>query len=340
MSNSSASMIADSVARLLAELGHPTESEFASAWQRVTELGLTGLLVPEESGGFGGTWRDLLEVQLQVGRAACPLPLGEAVFASWACAVTGLTPLEGLGSVAFECRGVCKGSTFSGVFRNVPWGRHAAWIIGMTSDGRWMRLRTNHAKAAETLRLANLAGEPRDTLTFETAPCDMSSPRDPSPRIEEYGVLVRLGQISGALQAALAMTTEYVKSRLQFGKPIASFQAVQQQLAVFAGEVTAAGCAARAACLSVDHHGFTRESRYAMAAAKIRANLAIGIATATAHQLHGAIGFTADYPLHPLTRRLWSWRTELGNDRFWAARLGDQVAKRGAAMLWHDIVST
>jgi len=325
---------------MLAQLGRPGESEFASAWQRVTDLGLNGLLIPEESGGFGGTWRDLFDVQLEVGRTACPLPLGEAVFATWASAIAGLPPLEGLGSVAFDCRGVCDGSTFCGVVRNVPWGRYAAWIIGMTSDGRWLRLPTSHAKAADTLTLSNLAGEPRDTLTFETAPCDMSSHRDPGLRIEEYGVLVRLGQTCGALGATLAMTTEYVKSRVQFGKPIGSFQAVQQRLAVFAGEVSAAGCAARAACVSVDLHGCARESRYAIAAAKIRANLAIGIATAAAHQLHGAIGFTADCPLHPLTRRLWSWRTELGNDRYWAARLGEQVAKRGAARLWHDMVST
>jgi len=338
MSSSAAILIADSLARLLAEPGLTGQSDFASAWQRVNDLGLTGLLIPEESGGFGGTWRDLFDVQLEVGRTACPLPVGEAVLASWACAIAGFPPLEGLGSVAFECRGVREGVMFSGVFRNVPCGRNAAWIIGMTSDGGWIRLRASDAKSID--RLSNLADEPRDTLTFENVPCDTCSRGDPSARIEEYGVLVRLGQISGALSAALAMTTEHAKSRIQFGKPLGSFQAVQQQLAVFAEEVSAAGCAARAACASVDHHGPTRESGYAIAAAKIRANLAIGVATAAAHQLHGAIGFTADYPLHCLTRRLWSWRTELGNDRFWAARLGRQLAKRGAALLWHDMVDT
>jgi len=208
----------------------------------------------------------------------------------------------------------------------------------MTSDGRWMRLRTSDAKAID--RLVNLAGEPRDTLTFENAPCETSSRSDANARIEEYGVLVRLGQISGALEASLAMTIEHVKSRMQFGKTLGSFQAVQQQLAVFAEEVSAMGCAARAASVSVDRHGVTRESRYAIAAAKIRANLAIGVATSAAHQLHGAMGFTGDYPLHPLTRRLWSWRTELGNDRYWAARLGSHLAKRGAALLWQDLVNT
>ena len=92
------------------------------------------------------------------------------------------------------------------------------------------------------------------------------------------------------------------------------------------------------ACLRADETS-PGEAWFAVASAKWRANHAIGVTTQAVHQLHGAIGFTHEYPLHPLTRRLWSWRTEAGNDRYWAARLGAYMAERGADNAWSDIVA-
>ena len=74
-----------------------------------------------------------------------------------------------------------------------------------------------------------------------------------------------------------------------------------------------------------------------IAAAKLRANQAIGVATATAHQVHGAIGFTWEFPLRHATQRLWSWRSEYGNDRFWSEQLGRTVIARGADTFWTDL---
>jgi len=333
MSTPGHSLVADSVSRLLHGVGVAAD-DFDATWSKVTQLSLETLLIAESAGGFGGTWRDLFEAQREIGRAASFLPLGEAILASRARSIAGFASLQGFGSIAFECRGSLEKSTFCGTLSNIPWGRRAAWVICMSADGRWIQLPTAPAQLFESV---NLAGEPRDTLTFADTPCQLSPLQETGLRIGELGVLMRLGQISGALETALAMTTEHVRSRIQFGKPIGSFQAVQQQLAVFAGEVSAASCAARAACATLDQDCSTDVCGYVVAAAKIRANMAIGVATATAHQLHGAIGFTEEYHLHRLTRRLWSWRTELGNDRYWAARLGAYVAGRGADSLWSDV---
>jgi acyl-CoA dehydrogenase len=62
------------------------------------------------------------------------------------------------------------------------------------------------------------------------------------------------------------------------------------------------------------------------------------VGAATAHQVHGAIGFTQEYPLHRFTRRLIAWRAEFGTDRFWAERLGRQVAAIGADSVWSELV--
>ncbi|MEX2520284.1 MAG: acyl-CoA dehydrogenase family protein, partial [Paracoccaceae bacterium] len=69
-------------------------------------------------------------------------------------------------------------------------------------------------------------------------------------------------------------------------------------------------------------------------AAKLRASEAAGMVAAIAHQTHGAIGFTQEYRLHPLTRRLWAWRDEYGSEGFWAERLGAAGAAAGADRFW------
>ena len=93
-------------------------------------------------------------------------------------------------------------------------------------------------------------------------------------------------------------------------------------------------CAAGAACLSLDTAG---DTELAIACAKLRANRAVHQATSIAHQMHGAIGFTREHALHHFTQRLWAWRSEFGNDRYWAGRLGREVARAGAQALWPRI---
>jgi alkylation response protein AidB-like acyl-CoA dehydrogenase len=142
-------------------------------------------------------------------------------------------------------------------------------------------------------------------------------------------------QIAGALDAALALSVGYVNERLQFGRPLGKFQAVQQNLASFACEAAAANCAAMGAAQALDRG----EAHFEIAAAKLRANRAVEIGTTVAHQVHGAIGFTQEYGLHPLTRRLWQWRSEFGNDAYWSRELGSKVVAAGAEAFWPDLTA-
>jgi acyl-CoA dehydrogenase len=110
---------------------------------------------------------------------------------------------------------------------------------------------------------------------------------------------------------------------------------VQQNLALFAGEAAAANCAAVGAAQALDQG----QGDFAVAAAKLRANRAVGTGTAIAHQVHGAIGFTQEYHLHPLSRRLWSWRSEFGGDSQWASVLGERIVRAGADRFWAEITA-
>jgi acyl-CoA dehydrogenase len=147
--------------------------------------------------------------------------------------------------------------------------------------------------------------------------------------------LARVAQMAGALDAALAMSVGYVNERQQFGRPLAKFQAVQQSLASFACEAAAANCAAMGAAQAM----IRGSAPFEIAAAKLRANRAVGVGTALAHQVHGAIGFTEEYALHPLTRRLWAWRSEFGGDSHWSAVLGAPIVAAGGDRFWADLTA-
>jgi acyl-CoA dehydrogenase len=176
----------------------------------------------------------------------------------------------------------------------------------------------------------NVAGEPCGSATLENVAAQAVS-----GDVFALGALARTAQIAGALDAALAMSVEYANQREQFGRALGKFQAVQQNLATFACEAAAANCAS----IGVAQAMARGEAPYEIAAAKLRAGRAVGVGAALAHQVHGAIGFTQDYALHPITRRLWAWRSEFGNDAYWSALLGQHIIARGADSFWADITA-
>jgi alkylation response protein AidB-like acyl-CoA dehydrogenase len=148
-----------------------------------------------------------------------------------------------------------------------------------------------------------------------------------------YAAMMVAAKMAGALNAALDLSVQYTRERHQFGKPLASFQAIQQQLAVFAEEAAAADMAAASAFRAADRG----DAWFEIACAKLRANQAARISTGIAHQVHGAMGFTAEYRLQHLTKRLWAWGSEHGNERHWADRIGARIATRGPVNFWPDM---
>jgi hypothetical protein len=148
-----------------------------------------------------------------------------------------------------------------------------------------------------------------------------------------YSAMMLAAKMAGALNAALELSVQYTRERQQFGKPLGSFQAIQQQLAVFAEEAAVVDMAAAAAFRAADRG----DAAFEIACAKLRANQAARISTGIAHQVHGAMGFTAEYRLNHLTRRLWKWGSEHGNERYWADRIGAQIAARGPQNFWPDL---
>jgi acyl-CoA dehydrogenase len=320
--NEQQQMLADMADRLFAELGH--KATLAQHWRQIVDSGLTGLLVSEPDGGFGGRWADALLVFRLAGYHALSLPLVEAAVAA---KLSG--DPEGLGSLAMRGDGVVEDGRFTGTIAGIPWGRDADYVIAPAPEAGAILLRRGDVSVREG---CSIAGEPRDTWVANSVGCVVS----PDIDVATIGAFARVAQSAGALDAALALAVGHVNDRKQFGRPLAKFQAVQQSLATLACEAAAVNCAAVAAAATMD----AGDASYGVAAAKARAGQAIGIATAIAHQVHGAIGFTKEYGLHPLTRRLWCWRSEFGGDAHWASVLGARIAAAGPARFWPDMTET
>ena len=318
--------------------------EFPQAlWRALAQAGYRTALVPESAGGAGLEMSDALSLLLSAGRHALPAPLAETMLAGWLLSAAGLQMPEGPLTVAPVREGERliarrEGAAWriEGTATRVPWASQCAAVVAVAEgDGNGVVALVATADCALN-KGHNVAGEPRDDLVFSGA---KSLQAGESPMaigtLRALGAVIRSAQMAGALQSVLEMTVQYVQERVQFGRPIGRFQAVQQNLAVLAGQTAAATAAAEAA---IEAAARDLDSP-TVAAAKIRAGEAAGIGAAIAHQMHGAIGFTQEHRLHHSTRRLWSWRDEFGNEAYWAQRLGGAVAAAGADRVWQGITA-
>jgi len=323
-----------------ARRGHDGDAGFdANAWAELQQAGFALAMLDEEHGGVGVI--NAFVIARLAGQHAVSLPLAESMAANRLLSAAGIELPGGpvsLAQVPARLERVPGGWRLLGTAARVPWGRCSGLVLAAT-DGARRYLAHLPVGQLSFKHGTNLAGEPRDDALIDhavgaaqVAPMPVGLGEDP---VLAIGAALRTAQIAGAAQAALALTVGYARERKQFGRAIGSFQAVQQLLAVMATQAAAARVAADlAAHAAVDGLDACR-----IGIAKARASEAAGAIAATAHQVHGAIGFTRDYALHPLTHRLWSWRDEFGADAQWAVAIGRRLAGAGGERLWQELAA-
>lgn len=292
-------------------------------WAEIEEMGLPLALLSEEQGGFGLSAAEAGEALRMLGSFAVPLPVAETMAANRLLAQAGLPLADGAASPARGDDLSVRDGRWTGTVARVPWADHLDCLALAVGDtlyrvprSGWTIADTGHA----------LTGHPRDTIALDWA-ADASAPL-PHDALAE-GATVRAFQIAGALEAALDLTLEHTGTRVQFGKPLSKFQAVQHELAKLAGELA---CATAAADLAAE--ALARGDIAGVAAGTLRAREAAGNGAAIATQLHGAIGFTREHRLHLYTTALWSWRDEFGGQVHWARLLGKVALDAGAEGYW------
>jgi alkylation response protein AidB-like acyl-CoA dehydrogenase len=322
----------------------------AALWTRIADLGWPGLLVPEEYGGLGLGLVDMTVVMEEMGKIPLPGPFfSSAVLATLAAIRLGATDLLAdlasgakRGTVAIEETGV-SGDPLDGVATTAVaagdgWRLDGAKPVvtdGATAD--WIIVVAREASGdlgAHLVEDAGVVAVPGLDPTRSLARLELSgtTARRLGPDGDQRAILARVmddaavmlaAELVGASEAATDLAAEYSKIRVQFGRPIGTFQAVKHIAAEMVQDLTLARVGTHYAAWASDTDAPDRETAAAMAKSWV-AEAAIHV-TSSCIQVHGAVGFTWECPAHYYYKRAKASDLVLGRQGWQRARVADLI---------------
>lgn len=291
-------------------------------WKALQDTGLARLTSAQDQGAGPA---ELAVVLYGLARHCAAVPLAETdLLAGWlAGSVQAYTPPAAPLTAALA-EGTIRNARLTGTATRVPWTRAASTLTLIIHTEESDYLAVVDPSRVSIDDGVNLAGEPRDDVTFdlsvdEVHPLEQAIGHEFACR----GAWARCVQVVGTLDAAVSSSVAHCRERVQFGRPLSRIQSVQQTLAAMAGEVERARAAATLAVAAAVEFGFdSGQTEYAVAVAKTILGPVVGTVTTCAHQLHGAIGTSIEHPLWLSTLRARSWVDEFGGTGHHARRLG------------------
>ena len=253
-----------------------------SLWRLLCEqVGAAALVVPEDLGGAGGELADAAAVLTELGRALVPTPLLGTTLAELALlaadepdtdTLEALAAGESIGAVVFDAGFVVNGDI-------------ADVVLG-ASDGRLTRWTEFTAAPAVTM-------DPTRRLAAIT-PTD-TAPLGADPGLADIAALLLAAEAVGAAGRCLELTVEYTKERVQFGRPIGSFQALKHRMADMYVQVQTAS--------AVVDEALADPSPTSAALAHVSAIEALRDVAGEAVQMHGGIAITAEHDIQLYFKR-------------------------------------
>jgi len=307
----------------------------AALWQGLLDLGVPGLMVPQQYGGSGLGMLDAVVAAEQLGAAAAPVPfagcvvmatlallqagseaqrrqwlpriaLGEARIAvGFATALSGQT-----GSAEF----ILEDGRLSGRIDAMFEADAATHLLLYLADGRGAlvdasaaRIETR-ASVDATRRISRVVLQAAPAQTLEAVPGDALRA---AIRVLDAGRLALAGDTLGASQTMLDRSVAYAKERVQFGRPIGSFQGVKYMCADMVTQLEP--CRALAWHAAVGHQTGSAEARVAALQAKAHIGDVAREVSRMAVEVHGGVGFTNLLGMPYWFRRIAFNRQMLGN---------------------------
>ena len=283
----------------------------AALWDAVAGAGFLALMAPESEGGADLSLAELFPVLSHFGHYTVPMPVAQTIVARALLASQMIMP-EGMITLASAFRRETGGGITCAF---TPYGLLADFVLACDGDALLLLPCAAARRQATGVNRSLTA-----TLTWPDASSAARAPRG-GALLPAFGAALHAALLSGAMSRVFEMTLQYCNDRMQFGKSLGKFQAVQHQLSVMAEHTAAASMAAEAAFQGSGK----APSLLAAAMAKSRTSEAAVLVASTAHALHGAIGVTEEYDLQLLTRRLHEWRMAHGSEACWNKVVGEQV---------------
>ncbi|MFP1153673.1 acyl-CoA dehydrogenase family protein [Mycobacterium sherrisii] len=305
----------------------------AELWRQLDELGLVRLTGPEHSGGSGAGWYEAAELLTATVRHGARIPLAEHdLLACWL--------LEASGSSCDDAvRTMCLLDAH-GAAKDVPWASRADRIAVVWQRGGEYHVADVNVESLQITPGVNMIGEPRDIVVADSAALRGVSLE--AAVVEQLGLksgLVRAVQVCAALDQILQLSIEHASSRIQFGRPLSRFQAVQNMLADIAAHAALARSATEAALTAAVTSSWSAPNLgFLVAVARSCVGDAASVVVRNAHQIHGAIGTTREHRLHEFTRPALVWRGEFGSVQHWDAQVTAAALQAGGTGLW-DLIS-
>ncbi|MFM8542995.1 MAG: acyl-CoA dehydrogenase family protein [Chakrabartia sp.] len=303
------------------------------------DLGLAGVTVPDVYGGAGLGQVEFALLAEAAGAQVAALPMVGLAMASQAILAGGTEAQKAAwlpklvsGSAIAACAGSAdlsaQGNCFTGTFQFVPHGASAdvfvlgndagAWIVERSAPGVEV---TTHVTMDQTRPLA--------TVTLKSAQADQLSDGAVAMRAaREGGWICIAAEALGGAQEALDRTVGYAKERVQFGRPIGSFQAYKHRLADMMIEIEQARSAVYWAACAADEGA--SDLQLALHAAKAFAADTYAKCAGDMIQLHGGIGFTWEHDAHLFFKRARAIQSMFGNGNWHREQVASMILGEAA----------
>jgi alkylation response protein AidB-like acyl-CoA dehydrogenase len=304
-------------------------------WDEIIEMGWLGVSAPEEAGGIGGDVMTAAVLAQEAGRAVLPGPFQSSLVAAIAAErsedkdlcgtllpdlIAGKTRVTvaieepggfyGPDGVQAQALAGGDGWLLSGTKILVPDAAQAMLLLvaAQTPDGLGLVRIPADAEGVTINRMNRMDAQSCAEVVFENARVEGDALLGGADRGEavlrevyEIWTVLMAADLLGSADASLELTRQYSIERVQFGKPIGSFQAVSHRLADNLVEVEIGRSLLYGACLALDEK---RDNAVALvSAAKAWLSDAAVSAAESAMQIHGGVGFTWEYDVHLHMRR-------------------------------------
>jgi 3-oxocholest-4-en-26-oyl-CoA dehydrogenase beta subunit len=339
--------------RFVREMSRDQEGFNRELWRKIAELGWLGIHLPENYGGYGGTFLNLIILLEEMGRFCLPSPFfATAVSSKYALLEAcneqqkiKLLPELANGQKIFtlainekenfwKAEGVetkaekdANGYCLNGIKLFVPNANIADYLIVIAQD------KINKTKKNLSLFLVDaknagitmtpiqtISGEKESKIVFKNVKTSGDSILGKRGRgwnyIEKTKVLAtaaKCAEMVGGAEGVLELTLPYARQRIQFGQPIGSFQAIQHYCADMLVEIKGARFITYMAAWKLEN-GIAADQEVSMA--KVWVSKAFKKACWLSHKIHGAIGFTEEHDLHLFTKRAIMGELTLGSSCF------------------------
>ncbi|MEE9286150.1 MAG: acyl-CoA dehydrogenase family protein [Dehalococcoidia bacterium] len=329
-------------------------------WRKLAELGWLGIAFPEEYGGEGWRLVDLVIVAEQMGRVLTPTPYLPTVVMGGLTVLDGGSdeqkhsilpriargdlvmtaaymepnrPHIGFGDreLATTARPQGDGYLLNGEKHFVQYAHVADVILTLARDEAsgdpvWL-LVDRGSRGIDVTPFSTTGGDHQCHVTFADTPVPAGN-RLPGDgwelldRLLQRGAVATCGYASGAAQKVLEFTVEYARTRVQFGRPIATFQAVRHRCADMAVEVDGARFITYEAAWGLSE-GLPSELEVSVAKAYV--SDAVRDVMAHGHQVHGAMGFSEEHPMPLYSRRAKMTEVLFGNANLHRERVAERL---------------